>query len=289
MSVPGYRPCRSGPGARLTDRLLSLILDLPHHCGLVWWSLDCVTASASLVTTLGSWLTLLCGTAGPCFSLTLAWSAGELAASMSLIWPGKDWLHQHFYTGKKNAKLLFLFQKHLTPVLLKIKRYIQFWTKCSTSAAEIMEQKKFILAKNSSGVRKCFIMTCWPILCIACITQPAKMCEMVVTILKPGDRGRGRARYCPWADPLWLQQGRMQRLKAVKHLGHVCHINFYGGIPPAAEYVTPKSSNAFHSTCAYTAVASSRLMGSISPSPQALIWMKASTPNTMQEKAPAAL
>lgn len=39
-------------------------------------------------------------------------------------------------------------------------------------------------------------------------------------------------------------------IKAVKHLVHLCHIHFYGGIPPTAEYAAPKSSNAFHSTCA---------------------------------------
>ena len=128
------------PGPWLMDRLPSLILDLPHHYALAWWSLDCVTTSARLVTTVRSRLTLLCRAAGPGCSLTLAWSVGQKGRQHAFV-PGKEWLRQHFYAGKKYAKLPFLFQKHLTQVVLKIKRTIRFWNKCSISAAEIMDKK----------------------------------------------------------------------------------------------------------------------------------------------------
>lgn len=93
MSVPGYRPCWSGPGPWVMDRLPSLILALPRHYGLAWWLLDSIAASTSLVTTLGSWLTLFCGPAGPCCSLTLTWSVEQKAGSMPLYQARSDYIN----------------------------------------------------------------------------------------------------------------------------------------------------------------------------------------------------
>lgn len=56
---------------------------------------------------------------------------------------------------------------------------------------------------------------------------------MLVTVLKPGDKGKGRDEIAP-PDRSRVGQERMQHLKAVRHLVHHCPMYFFGGIPMAA-------------------------------------------------------
>lgn len=156
---------------------------------------------------------------------------------MSLYQARSDYINV-FILGRKIQNCHFYFRNIWLKFIWKSKVIFRFEINIPSQLLKLWT-KKIILAKNSSGVRKRFAMTCWPILCIAHITAREVVWDGGYFETRWQRKG-----YFPQVDPLWLQQGRMQHLKAIEHLVHLCHTHFYIGIPPTAEYAAPKSSNA---------------------------------------------